>query len=137
VPKPPSFRVTQDVSVLNTCLENMYAHTPVTRKLTTKIGAHDYYFQFDMVDCFFQFCVNPSVSKLYAFSTHKGNFEYTDILPQGEKNAPAWVNNAMTHLLAPVLFISAYFDDHVSGHCDPHILLDNNISSYVWPKISR
>jgi len=125
VPKSPGvYRVTQDVSVLNTCLENIYAHIPVTRELIQKIGAHKYYFQFDMVDCFYQFRVDPSVSKLYAFSTHKGNFEYTDVLPQGEKNAPAWVNNAMAHLLAPVPFMNAYFDDHATGNDDPNLLLD-------------
>jgi len=125
VPKSPGvYRVTQDVSVLNTCLENIYAHIPVTRELIQKIGAHKYYFQFDMVDCFYQFRVDPSVSKLYAFSTHKGNFEYTDVLPQGEKNAPAWVNNAMAHLLAPVPFMNAYFDDHATGNDDPSLLLD-------------
>ena len=132
VPKSPGvYRVTQDVSVLNTCLENIYAHIPVTRELIQKIGAHKYYFQFDMVvDCFYQFRVDPSVSKLYAFSTHKGNFEYTDVLPQGEKNAPAWVNNAMAHLLAPVPFMNAYFDDHCTGNDNPHLLLDR-LESYL------
>jgi hypothetical protein len=125
VPKPPAgFRITQDVSVLNSCLETMHAAIPVTRDLVAKIGAHDYYFQCDLVDCYFQFRVDPSFSALYAFSTPQGNFEYCDILPQGEKNAPAWVNNAMAHLLAPLPYISFYFDDHCTGHSDPNILLD-------------
>jgi len=75
VPKPPDgFRVTQDVSILNGCLAKIHAHIPVTHKLVAQIGGKKNYAQNDMVDAQYQFRVHPSVSELYAFSTHMGNF---------------------------------------------------------------
>ena len=120
VPKgPDNFRVTQDVSQLNACLAQIHAHIPVTRELVGKIGGHEWYVQNDMCDCYYQFLVAPEVAALYAFSTHRGNFEYCDVLPQGEKNAPAWTNNAMAHMFAPLAFLAIYFDDHVFGNSNP------------------
>jgi len=78
-----------------------------------------------MVDAYYQFRVHPSVSELYAFSTHMGNFEYCEIFPQGEKNAPAWTNNAMAHIFAPLREVHTYFDDHVISADDPTALLDS------------
>jgi len=77
-----------------------------------------------MMDACYQFRVHPSVSELYAFSTHMGNFVYCKILPQGEKNAPAWKNNALTHIFAPLREVHTYFDDHVISADDPNALLD-------------
>jgi len=118
------YRITEDVSVLNSHLEPMQAQIPVTRELITKIAGHKFYVKNDMVDCFFQFKVDPKTSALYAFSTHKGNYEFCDVLPQGEKNAPAWCVNAMNHMFAPTPFVCTYFDDQAFGNNDPSALLD-------------
>ena len=66
-----------------------------------------------------------SVSGLYAFSTHMGNFDYCKILPQGKKNTPAWTNNAMAHIFAPFREVHTYFDDHVISADNPSALLDS------------
>jgi len=54
-----------------------------------------------------------------------GNFEYREILPQGEKNAPAWTNNAMAHIFAPLREVHTYFDGHVISADEPSALLDS------------
>jgi len=58
VPKTPDgFRVTQDVSVLNGCLAQIYAHNvsyiPVTREVMAQIGGKNIYEQNDMVDAYY------------------------------------------------------------------------------------
>jgi len=111
--------------VLNGCLAQIHARIPVTRELVAKIGGKNYYAQNDMVDAYYQFRVHPSVSELYAFSTHMGNFECCEILPQGEKYAPAWTKNAMAHIFAPLQEVHTYFDDHVISSDEPAALLDS------------
>jgi len=95
-----------------------------------------------MVDAYYQFRVDPSVSELYAFSTHMGNFEYCEILPQGEKNAPAWTNNAMAHIFASMPSVHTYFDDHCMSCDDPEELCDKleeylALCEYYNIKLSR
>jgi len=125
IPKPPDgYRVTQDVSALNGCLAQIHSHIPVTRELVAQIGGKNFYAQNDMVDAYYRFRVHPSISELYAFSTHMDNFEYCEILPQGEKNAPAWTNNAMAHIFSPLCKVHTYFDDHVISADEPNSLLD-------------
>jgi len=53
------------------------------------------------------------------------NFEYCEILPQGEKNTPAWTNNAMAHIFAPLREVLTYFDYHVISADEPNALLDS------------
>jgi len=120
----------QDVSVFNGRLAQIHAHIPVTRELVANIGGKNYYAQNDIVGAYYQFRVHPSVSELYAFSTHMGNFEYCEILPQGEKNAPAWTNNAMAHIFAPLQEVHTYFDDHVISSDDSTALL-NSLEKYL------
>jgi len=98
---------------------------PVTRESVAQIGGKNFYAQNDMVDAYYQFHVHPFVSELYTFSTHMGNFEYCEILPLGEKNAPAWTNNAMAHIFAPLREVHTYFDDRVISADDPSALLDS------------
>lgn len=73
--------------MLNGCLAQIHAHIPVTRKWVAKIGGRIYYALNDMIDAYYQFRVHPSVSEPHAFSSHTGNFEYCEMLPQGEKLA--------------------------------------------------
>ncbi len=66
---------------------------PVTREKIQKVGGHQFYYSFDLVNAYFEFRVSDTLCKLYAFSTPFGNYEWCYVVPQGDKNAPAWVNS--------------------------------------------
>jgi len=119
------FRVTLDAVMVNGCLPLIQVESPITRECLQKLGSHDYYWQADMLDYFFQFKISPAMSNLYAFSTHRGNFRFKDILPQGDKNSPAWTTNAMQYILIPINHeVTNYVDDFAGGDDDPDILCD-------------
>jgi hypothetical protein len=120
VPKGESFRVTQDVSKLNECFAAMPAFLPVTREKVQRVGGHKYYFSFDLIHAYFQFRVADNLCSRYAFSTpHHGNWEWNNVLPQGDKNAPAWVNTQLAILFGNLDFLDFYFDDFVGFSDSP------------------
>jgi hypothetical protein len=124
VPKGESFRVTQDVSKLNECFAAMPAFLPVTREKVQRVGGHKFYFGFDLIRAYFQFRVADNLCSRYAFSTpHHGNWEWNNVLPQGDKNAPAWVNTQLAILFCNYEFLDFSFDDFVgySDSADEHI----------------
>ena len=125
---PPStdpYRVTLDACKVNETMPKLEVETPITRECLRKLGGHKFYWQTDMKDYFFQFEVSPEMSNLYAFSTHRGNFRFKNILPQGDKNSPAWTTNAMQHILRPLYNeVINYIDDFAGGDNDPNILCD-------------
>ena len=118
VPKPGAqFRVTQDVSELNKHLATLPGFLPVTREKIQKVGGHAFYFSFDLINAYFQFKVSDPLCKLYAFSTPFGNYEWCNVLPQGDKNAPAWVNTQLAIIFKELQSLELYFDDAV-GYAD-------------------
>jgi hypothetical protein len=106
------FRVTVDASVLNACFPLVRVQMPLVQEILGQLGGHKYYTDLDMPDSFFQLPCAPSMTPLYAFSTHFGNYEYTEVLPQGDKNIPG----LMTHVMGRVLYglqhcCVSYIDD--------------------------
>ena len=129
VEKPPPavdpYRVTLDAVEVNKCMPKIEIETPITRDCLQRLGGHNYYWNADMIDYFYQFKVSPEMANLYAFSTHRGNFRFKNILPQGDKNSPPWTTNAMQHILRPLQNeVINYVDDFAGGDDDPEILCD-------------
>ena len=119
------YRITLDARMVNECMPKLEVETPLTRECLQKLGGHNYYWQADMKDCFYQFKVSPEMSDLYAFSTHRGNFRFKNILPQGDKNSSPWTTNAMHHILSPIRDeVISYVDDFAAGDDDPERLCD-------------
>ena len=81
------------------------------------MGGHAFYFSFDLINAYFQFKVSDPLCKLYAFSTPFGNYEWCNVLPQGDKNAPAWVNSQLAIIFKELQSLELYFDDAV-GYAD-------------------
>jgi len=105
--------VTLDTTVLGECFEDHHTGTILTTKeCIEKMAGKKYFTNFDLIQCFFQFPCDKSMLQLYAFSTPYGAYEYCEVLPQGDKNVPVWVNSIMIEILEKVSEYSAvYFDD--------------------------
>ena len=120
IKKPPGsadpYRVTLDAREINSCMPTIRVESPITRECLQQLGGHKYYWKADMIDYFFQFRVSSELANYYAFSTHRGNYRFKNILPQGDKNSPPWTTNAMQHILTPLRNeVINYVDDFSGG----------------------
>jgi hypothetical protein len=106
------FRVTVDASVLNSCFPLVQVQMPMIQEIIGRLGGHMYYTHLDMPDSFFQLPCADSMTALYAFSTAYGNWEYTEVLPQGDKNIPGHMTLVMGIVLRGLdAFCASYIDD--------------------------
>ena len=105
------FRVTQNVSVLNSKMRTVHGSIPEIKRLIDKFTGLRYMGIFDLISAYHQLPAHETMRKLWAFSTHKGNYEYTDRLPMGDKNVCVHFNNAMMEILEGIDEAGVYFDD--------------------------
>ena len=106
------FRVTVDASKLNDCMPMIHSMLPTVTERVQAAAGHKYYSAFDMPDSFFQLPADPRMSELYAFSCHLGNFEWCDVLPQGDKNIPGHMSRVMAIVMEGLeKHCSTYIDD--------------------------
>ena len=65
-----------------------------------------------MPDSFFQLPCDESMTALHAFSTAFGNYDYTEVLLQGDNNIPGQMTLVMGIVLQGLdLFFASYIDD--------------------------
>jgi len=115
-PKTPGvqdnrFRVTVDATKLNTCLPMMHTMLPTVTETIQSLAGYEYYSKFDLPDAYFQLPADPRMAELYAFSTHLGNFEWCNVLPQGDKNIPGHCTKVMGIVTQGLKNVRPYMDD--------------------------
>ena len=115
-----TYRATLDAKKVNETMPLIKIQSSITREIVQQLGSKNYYWCADMLDYYHQFRVSDETANAYAFNTHRGNFRFKNVLPQGDKNSAAWTTNAMQHLLLPLKHeVCNYVDDCAGSDDDP------------------
>jgi hypothetical protein len=116
------WRVTQDVSVLNSKMRTVEGTIPDIKTLLDKFKGMRYLCCLDLISAYHQLPAHEYMRELWAFSTPFGVYEYSDRLPMGDKNVCVWFNDQMLKMLHG-LDVAVYFDDIPFGSHTVHELL--------------
>ena len=125
VKKGDSFRVTQDVSLLNESFVTIRGFIPFTKEIINNLDSKNYYSEFDMWRCYHQFSTSDNLCSLYAFSTPSGVFEWNNRLPLGDKNIPVFIHMKLTEIFKDLPFVSVYFDNFIIADDDEETHLEH------------
>ena len=105
------WRVTQDVSVLNSMMRTVEGTIPDIKTLLDKFKGKKYLCCLDLIAAYHQLPAHEYMRELWAFSTPYGVYEYCDRLPMGDKNVCVWFNDKMLKMMDGLDDVAVYFDD--------------------------
>ena len=105
------WRVTQDVTVLNSMMKTLNGSIPDIKCLLERFKGMKYLSCLDLVAAYHQLPAHEQMRKLWAFSTPWGVYEYCDRLPMGDKNVCVWFNDQMLKMMDGIDNVAVYFDD--------------------------